>query len=357
MKQLLASAVLCAALLAACGGSNEAPRVSPQGSEDAGLPDALDNKGTPEELERPRTEVILTDSDEFTVDSGLVTALAIDREGLDIVVGTDTGHVVIRRSEQESPVTIATAAKRIHACVFSEDAKYVAYAGDDRSLKIVDADTGEVKHDLGPTDHPVLAMAAPLDGRLCTATSNGERATWDFTTGKRLTTTTLVQPEGHPAPYDLMRFDPQGDYVYAAHGDVVLAWLGDEEEVQGQVRKHDGGTVVDFSAEMDFLATIHGTNTVRTFDEYVQVARSVTLKGKATGVACHPLMFVTADDRGTLTFWGSPLFAKDSHHVLLKEHKAGGRIADLRFSDGGKTLACTQGNKVKSWHIETRPID
>ncbi|WP_182867270.1 c-type cytochrome domain-containing protein [Rhodopirellula sp. JC639] len=166
------------------------------------------------------------------------------RQGQVLVVAVATGEVLRRFDDLHSDTVLCAR--------FSPDDRLLATASADKTIRLLDVQTGGVVGALDGHTHHVLSLSWRRDGRLiASGSADGTIKTWDAETGQQKRTI-----GGFP------------DEVTA------VEFLGDSTRVasscaDGQVRVHEtnnGGSVAAASAPGDFLFTLGtGTDGARVF--------------------------------------------------------------------------------------------
>jgi RNA polymerase sigma factor (sigma-70 family) len=169
----------------------------------------------------------------------------------------------------------------IHALAWSADGKALAVGGQDGSVRVVDANSFQVLHDLGKMEEgAVWTLELSPDGKLLAAAegAEGRRAAagrtvrlWDLTSGKERPRLT-----GPQAPIESIAFSPDGRWVAAGpRGTNVWVWDARTGDVVAELRGHTTWIyTVQFSPDSRTLASGSLDNTIRLWETTTWKERS-----------------------------------------------------------------------------------
>ncbi|MCZ7686605.1 MAG: WD40 repeat domain-containing protein [Sandaracinaceae bacterium] len=163
---------------------------------------------------------------------------------------------------------------------FSPDGRWLAVAGQDRTVRLFDAETRAVRVLRGHTDQ-VFAVAFSPDGRrLASGAWSGRIFSWDVEggTGRRLA--------DHPGQVSTLAFHPDGRRLAAAGADgVVRLWDAQEGSLLRELPGHTGPvSEVRFDAAGQLLISASADDTVRVWDLATNEG-DVRFEGAVTDVA------------------------------------------------------------------------
>jgi WD40 repeat protein len=131
----------------------------------------------------------------------------------------EKGFVTVWEVATRRPLFTRSAEKGLPDVAFSPDSKTLAVAGYDRTLRLLDAVTGERR---GSLQHPkeVRSVAFSPDGKiLATGSYDNAVRLWDLATGKEVKVLTGATQWGYS-----VSFSPDGTLLLAATGDAARLW-------------------------------------------------------------------------------------------------------------------------------------
>ncbi|MER5350111.1 trypsin-like peptidase domain-containing protein [Kitasatospora sp. NPDC002551] len=237
----------------------------------------------------------------------------------------------------------------VDTVAFSPDGKILATAGDDKSVRLWDVDTGKTLDTLTGHTNSVFSVAFSPDGKtLATASFDGTAQLWDVDTGSSRTTL-----ESHNGIVTAVAFSPDGRTLATGDGsdlNLIDVTTGTTRVLKGHT---DSVYSVAFSRDGKTLATASLDGTARLWDVGTGSTRT-PLEGHSasvTWVAFSPdgKTVATASEDQTAKLWevdtGSTL-------ATLTGHTGG--VESVAFSADGKTVATGSADKsARLWDIET----
>jgi len=128
---------------------------------------------------------------------------------------------ILFESSETILLTIKEHGGSINSCAFSPDDKYVLSAGEDRTLKLWDLETGEEVKTFKYHDDGVNCCAFSFDGKLIVSGSKDETVKlWNAMTCEE-----LARLEGHYDPVNSCSFSPDGKTIVSAGDDgTIIFW-------------------------------------------------------------------------------------------------------------------------------------
>ncbi|MCP9623035.1 TIR domain-containing protein [Nocardia otitidiscaviarum] len=301
-----------------------------------------------------------------TVDAQLLTrALSPDGSRVAVwdngfrVLDIRTGQTLYRAPDGEGWVPAAT---------FSPDGRRIAYADQNRTIQVVDIETGVVVAEPPTDSHPALsALAFSPDGRLL-AVVGGTAYVWEIDSGEVITGA-LVED------FTAVAFAPDGRRIATGDQDgSVRVWDITEDELTGTgIHGHTGRVdALAFGPDGTMLASGDEDGTVRAW----QIVPSDDGRSSVIYKAAGPLTghvgpvqavgfspdgrgIVSGGSDGTVRVWEPPLgrFRIDDPGFLERYIQA------VAFSpDGSRMTAAYASGAVRVWdvrngHAASTPLD
>jgi WD40 repeat protein len=238
-----------------------------------------------------------------------------------------------------------------YGCSFSRDGKWLVAAGR-QQLQLWDVERGVRVRQIGQRDAPINAIAFHPDSRrLLSADDSGNIQMWDVTTGNRLHRVELR----HERAASALAFNASGSLFCSVHkdGDLTI-WRTDLFEVahRRSLSMH-ALRAVAFSPQGDLVATgdEEGEVLLVSSDSQGRVRRLREHTSPINGVAFSPdgHWLASVSEDGSLVLWH--LRASDSPYLVLQQHLQA--VRSVAFSPDGSQLVTTSEDKdVKVWDVQ-----
>ncbi len=255
-------------------------------------------------------------------------------------------------SAQEIPYTVLKGHSRsVNSVAFSPDGKTLASGSYDRTIRLWDRSTGDIKNTLTGHRYGVQSVAFSPDGQTLTSGSGDTTIRlWDASTGDLINTLT-----GHRGWVQSVAFSPDGTTLASgSYDNTIRLWDASTGEIIRILRGHrDIVYSVAFSPDEQTFASGSRDNTIRLWD----ASTGDTIR-TLTGHTDYVYSVAFSPDGKTLASGSRDYTIRlwDASTGELINTLTGHRntVSSVAFSPDGQTLASGSGdNTIRLWNVET----
>ncbi|KIM21058.1 hypothetical protein M408DRAFT_53919, partial [Serendipita vermifera MAFF 305830] len=247
----------------------------------------------------------------------------------------------------------------LKAISFSPDGKRIVSGSSDKTIRVWDAETGEVV--AGPLeghDGPVLSIGFSPDGRRIVSGSSDRTArVWNAETGELVT-----EPlKGHADAVNSVGFSPDGKRILSGSSDrTIRVWdVETGEVVTGPLKGHDGLVVsVKFSPDGRKIVSGSSDRTIRVCDAETGKVVTGPLEGHSSPVLSVVFSFdgrriISGSSDRTVRVWNA-----DTGELIIGPLKGhADAVNSVDFSpDGRKIVSGSSDSTIRVWNTETGEI-
>ncbi|MBW4610622.1 MAG: AAA-like domain-containing protein [Hassallia sp. WJT32-NPBG1] len=240
----------------------------------------------------------------------------------------------------------------VRSVTFSPDGKTLAFASDDKTIKLWNLETKKQITTLNGHSSRVLSVTFSPDGKtLASASDDNTIKLWNTTTGKEITTL-----NGHSSGVLSVTFSPDGKTLASASTDkTIKLWNLDTKKQITTLNGHSSAVwSVTFSPDGKTLASASFDNTIKLWN--LETKKEITtLNGHSSEVRSVSFSpdgktLASASTDKTIKLWN---LETKKEIPTLNGHSSW--VWSVTFSPDGKTLASASTDKtIKLWNLETK---
>ncbi|KIM25035.1 hypothetical protein M408DRAFT_226597 [Serendipita vermifera MAFF 305830] len=252
---------------------------------------------------------------------------------------------------------------RVKTASFSQDGRWIASGSADRTIRVWDAETGEmVAGPLKGHNGSVNSVAFSPDGRrIVSGSSDNTIRIWDAESGE-----TIIGPlKRHSKPVNSVAFSRDGRRVVSASSDFTIRlWNADTGKVIKVLVGHDSHILtVDFSPKGEWIVSGSKDGTILLWEvESAKVTREAsreTIQKQVWGRrgSVHAISFspdgrrvVSGSLYGTIRVWD----AETGEMITESPKEHTDAVNSVKFSpDGRRVISGSEDSTIRVWDAET----
>jgi WD40 repeat protein/Mg-chelatase subunit ChlD len=284
--------------------------------------------------------------------SSRVTSVVYSPDGNTLASGSRDNTVKLWDAETgELKHTLTGHSNDVNAIAFSPDGKTLASASYDKTIKLWNVQTGELEHTLTGHSSLVMLIAYSPDGKTLASASSflsNDKTIklWNVKTGELKHTFT-----GHFYGINAIAYSPDGKTLASANDQTVKLWDVKTGELKQTLTGHSNWVRdVAYLPDGKILVSVSDDKTIKLWDAKTGELKN-TLTDYSNGNVAYPAdgkFLAFASDDGSIKLWNTK--TGEIIHSLVG-HKYS--VNALVYSPTESILTSVDGDKIKLWNTKT----
>jgi WD40 repeat protein/Mg-chelatase subunit ChlD len=284
--------------------------------------------------------------------SSRVTSVVYSPDGNTLASGSRDNTVKLWDAETgELKHTLTGHSNDVNAIAFSPDGKTLASASYDKTVKLWNVQTGELEHTLTGHSSLVMLIAYSPDGKTLASASSflSDDKTiklWNVKTGELKHTFT-----GHFYGINAIAYSPDRKTLASANDQTVKLWDVNTGELKHTLTGHSNWVRgITYLPDGKILVSVSDDKTIKLWDAKTGELKN-TLTDYSNGNVAYPpdgKFLAFASDDGSIKLWNTK--TGEIIHSLVG-HKYS--VNALMYSPTESILTSVDGDKIKLWNTKT----